>query len=324
MLRASGDSYCGLYALHAALHALDIRPQLDELIVAENLSGRIGSTAEDLVRVAQQHGASAEFRSDMTLSDLRCVSTPVVLHTAVAVSRSTFQHWVLFLGMDEDSIRIYDPPRGMYYATPAELLSYWDRHGVVIGQSNRFEVAGLWNPELVLAFALVVTLLVVVVKIPFLSRSSLGALIVSSALSALMWHVLVDYGFMRDRRGTAIVASRHMELTLPELESWQVDDLLHSQGVSVVDARTASDFKKAHLPGAVNVPITVTHGELRDALAKIPEVNRVVVYCQSPKCLWSDEIARQFAARGYGRVFIFRGGMEAWQEANTGIKRVIR
>ena len=46
-------------------------------------------------------------------------------------------------------------------------------------------------------------------------------------------------------------------------------------GATVVDVRSASEFKSEHIPGAVNVPVD----ELRERFGELPK-NGVIVYCK--------------------------------------------
>lgn len=315
----SAEPYCGLYSAHAALHALGIDADLDKMVVPENLSQASGSTALDLVHLVKKYGAAATIRSGLTVASLRAATCPIVLHTAMAVAETGFHHWVLFLGMDGDLIKIYDPPRGLYSVSGAELSSYWDGIGVVIERADNQSIVNelmsipLLNPELLFAVLLVLIAGGLLRRIAVsVINPACGILIVAS-ISAAVWHTTVDYGFLRNRDALTNIAARFDRRSIPIITSEQMRHARKRGDVSIVDARLPGAYNSSHIPDAINVPITVTHGELRDALRTIHAHNHVVVYCQSEHCMWSDAIARQFTARGYDRVSVFRAGMNAWE-----------
>jgi rhodanese-related sulfurtransferase len=78
--------------------------------------------------------------------------------------------------------------------------------------------------------------------------------------------------------------------------------------VVVVDVREAEDFKKGHVPGAINLPHDqweTCEGLRRDA------VN--VLYCYTQACHLAATAALEFAGKGYP-VMEMEGGFEAWKE----------
>jgi rhodanese-related sulfurtransferase/predicted double-glycine peptidase len=319
------DSYCGLYSLYAALHSIGIQGEdFNEMCVPKYLSSETeGSTGLDLVQLAEKYGAIGTFCTGMTLANLRASAFPIVLHTSVAVSEVGFHHWVLFLGADENGIKLYDPPRGMYTVSGAELLSFWDGAGVIV--QRRDDQAAIrarslipWvNLDLIFPVLLVLIAGGAIIRTPIVIRHPVCGILAVAFVSSLVWHATIDYGFIGNDDALANVASRLYSRRSPIVTMEEFCELAKRQDVAIVDARRPRDYKRAHVPGALNIPITATHGELRDALAAIPRYKHIVFYCQSEDCEWSDAIANQFAARGYHHRSIFRGGMNAWEIAQT-------
>jgi rhodanese-related sulfurtransferase len=140
---------------------------------------------------------------------------------------------------------------------------------------------------------------------------ALGLVVVSSTA---IWHAIVDYGFINDHYGRATVASRYEQYNIPLMDIASLNTMIGQADVSIIDARRSKDYVREHLPNAVSVPVSATQGQLREALAAIPKSNRVVVYCQSNRCVWSDAIAQQLAANGYDNVWVYRDGMNGWRQ----------
>jgi len=321
----ANEGYCGLYSLHAALNALGVRADFERMIDPSYLSGTYGgSTASDLVRLAENYGIAAVYRTRMTVADLYASQWPVILHTSTPVSPE-FHHWVLFLGMDSNNLlRIYDPPRDIYTLSSAELLSQWDGKGIVVGEVayHRRALSGFWlNLETMSAVLMIIIVGLVITCFNVIVRYAACSIAIVAVVSALCWHSIIDYGFFRNRYAIAIIASQYEEyeeVPFPNLTLAEVQEIINYPKVTIIDARQPQAYARSHLPGALNIPITVTHGALRDSLAAIPIDNQIIVYCESDLCNWADAIARQFSVRGYRHVFIFRGGMAAWQAGNAG------
>ena len=81
------------------------------------------------------------------------------------------------------------------------------------------------------------------------------------------------------------------------------------EDVVVVDVRFPSDFRKSHIPGAVNLPKGKWHepkGLSKDKLN--------ILYCYNQTCHLAAEAAVELIAQGY-RVAEMEGGFATW-EAN--------
>src|SRR3954453_957009 len=96
-----------------------------------------------------------------------------------------------------------------------------------------------------------------------------------------------------------------------ELSKWiksQEDNLI------VVDVREEEDYRKGHIPGAINVPRNKWNnpqGLSRD------KTN--VVYCYTQQCHLAANACLQFASAGYP-VMELDGGFETWKENELDIE----
>jgi rhodanese-related sulfurtransferase len=81
------------------------------------------------------------------------------------------------------------------------------------------------------------------------------------------------------------------------------------EDVVVVDVRFPTDFRKSHIPGAVNLPKGKWHEP--KGLAK-DKLN--ILYCYNQTCHMAAEAAVELLAQGY-RVVEMEGGFATW-EAN--------
>lgn len=93
-------------------------------------------------------------------------------------------------------------------------------------------------------------------------------------------------------------------LTEPEYLKWLIDS---RQPVVVVDLRSAPDFRRGHLPGAVSVPLA----ELDRRFAEIPTQPMVVLYCRCPL----EEAATAYSfleTKGYANHVVLQEGYDGW------------
>jgi rhodanese-related sulfurtransferase len=81
------------------------------------------------------------------------------------------------------------------------------------------------------------------------------------------------------------------------------------EGIVIVDVRFPTDFRKAHVPGAVNLP----KGKWQTA-AGLSKDKLNVLYCYNQTCHMAAEAALELIALGYP-VVEMEGGFATW-EAN--------
>jgi rhodanese-related sulfurtransferase len=78
--------------------------------------------------------------------------------------------------------------------------------------------------------------------------------------------------------------------------------------VVIIDVRGVKDFKKGHVPGAINLP-----QEKWGTLAGLRRDTVNIIYCYAQNCYMGAHAAMQFAAKGYS-VMEMDGGFESWKE----------
>jgi len=102
----------------------------------------------------------------------------------------------------------------------------------------------------------------------------------------------------------------------------QVKALFDAGDVYIIDARAAEAFDQGHIPGATNVPYDRLSEYYEDLTAIVPSDAKVVCYCWSPTCDFSDQLATELKIMGYTDVAVFTGGLEDWQKAGHPVEGV--
>lgn len=65
--------------------------------------------------------------------------------------------------------------------------------------------------------------------------------------------------------------------------------------VTVLDVRPSDEYRAAHIPGAVSMPVE----ELERRLSEIPTDRPVIAYCRGPFCVFAGEAVRVLRRHGY-------------------------
>lgn len=89
----------------------------------------------------------------------------------------------------------------------------------------------------------------------------------------------------------------------------ELKERLEKGGVLLLDVRPKEEYEKAHIPGAVSIPIA----ELEEKLSSLPANYDVVAYCRGPYCLMSAEAVEILKTKGIN-AFRFEKGVKEWEE----------
>jgi len=85
--------------------------------------------------------------------------------------------------------------------------------------------------------------------------------------------------------------------------------------IAIIDVRDAADYKKGHIPTAVNLPQTNWQ-----TLAGLRKDKLNVLYCYTVVCHLAAKAAVEFAGRGF-RVMEMDGGFKAWKENELPVEK---
>lgn len=74
----------------------------------------------------------------------------------------------------------------------------------------------------------------------------------------------------------------------------ELNERMEKGEVLLLDVRPKEEYDKAHIPGAVSLPVE----ELREKLSSLPSNCDVIAYCRGPYCLMSAEAVELLKAKG--------------------------
>jgi rhodanese-related sulfurtransferase len=96
----------------------------------------------------------------------------------------------------------------------------------------------------------------------------------------------------------------------PELISWSEAKAL--AGALWLDARSAQDFARGHVAGAISLPVSEWDERIEAVLTKWSPGQAVIVYCGGNDCLASEAVARRLREElGFTDVRVLAGGWRA-------------
>jgi rhodanese-related sulfurtransferase len=102
---------------------------------------------------------------------------------------------------------------------------------------------------------------------------------------------------------------------VPTLSLAQTYEIFQQGQARFIDARNPEEYAELHIPGAVNLSPWDLKERGDRPLAGIPTDRQLVVYCGQISCDAALMVAENLQARGFGRVAVFLGGFQAWDQA---------
>lgn len=84
-----------------------------------------------------------------------------------------------------------------------------------------------------------------------------------------------------------------------------------SKGYALVNVLGKEQFAKEHIPNSINIP----KGQEDEFEKRFTHDKEIIVYCASPDCDASPQVAKELQMRGFKRVLDFEDGMTGWKDA---------
>ena len=92
---------------------------------------------------------------------------------------------------------------------------------------------------------------------------------------------------------------------------------INGDDFQLVEVLPGDQYRKRHIPGAVNIPINLLDKEAKDRLN--PE-KTTVVYCSGYACQASTKAARKLQELGFTDVRDYKGGKRDWIMGGLGME----
>jgi len=82
---------------------------------------------------------------------------------------------------------------------------------------------------------------------------------------------------------------------LEPVSAEELQDRIKAGGVLVLDVRPEKEFRAAHIPGAVSIPIK----QLKRRLRELPRRREIIAYCRGPYCVYAKQAVSALSEKGY-------------------------
>ena len=91
-----------------------------------------------------------------------------------------------------------------------------------------------------------------------------------------------------------------------------------------IDARPGIFFERAHIVGALNIPLTVFDIMYMMELSEVDKKQEVVVYGRTISRCYDEQLAGKLVLRGHRNVVILKGGLAEWKRKGLPVKTQYR
>lgn len=150
----------------------------------------------------------------------------------------------------------------------------------------------------------------------------LGIIIGLSIVAAIGYNYLSDTPLplfeKYDAHKVELTASSQQDnqpvIQLNEIDADSLQALVESESAVLFDARKPEEFITGYIPKAINFPIAdfkEKYPLYRDLLA---DGKTIITYCVGIHCTDSTMLAKELFQKGHTDIFVFKGGVEEWQE----------
>jgi rhodanese-related sulfurtransferase len=259
----------------------------------------------------------------------------MILHFRSTSASRDFNHWVAFLGVENDRARIIDLPHRITTIPFAELLAKWNGTAIAISQKPiRDEILWTSYRYYIATVAMIIGFLILVKSFywspqkeafaapTFLQRCKLGAtqtavLLCVLFIAGILYHALSQVGFLKNPSAVAEVTRRYYSVDIPEIDIVEMERVVEEGTIPLFDTRFFRDFNRGTIGNAKSMPINSSLSERQAILGDTPKSQRIVVFCQSSGCGFADEVAQFLKFNGYENTVIYRGGYREWSQRNN-------
>jgi hypothetical protein len=188
-------------------------------------------------------------------------------------NNSEFNHWVAFLGIKGNHVRIMDTPHELAHLTMAELLALWDGVAIILSEKPVHNVM-LWQakPDYFWCVLLVIgcgifyktyfwnetlELSITTIRRKYWWKlfSQIVSLLVVCGFVAITYHVLSPIGFLNNPSAVAEVTRRYHAVDVPEIAISELQQIVEQKSAVIYDTRYRQDFIQGAVPGAVSLPV---------------------------------------------------------------------
>jgi rhodanese-related sulfurtransferase len=154
-----------------------------------------------------------------------------------------------------------------------------------------------------------------------------AAILIAAAIVVGLFRQTLPYGIRWNGRWPTSATSAEDAYKMmarpgdPAFVSLQdVIEIVREKTATLLDARSADEYKKGHLPSARSLPFYEMDEYRAKALNGLATSAPLVIYCEGVGCELSLFLSRELQALGYTNIRIFYGGYPEWSDAGLPVE----
>ena len=91
--------------------------------------------------------------------------------------------------------------------------------------------------------------------------------------------------------------------------------------IILIDVRSPQEFKKEHIPWAINIPYHEFSEKLPEFMQQISFSQETIIYRGGIECSDAQDTASLLKAKGYKDVKVYKGGWGEWTQKNMPLEK---
>lgn len=323
--------YCGIHAIYSAKIILSGDANLVDLYKPEYISSSKGSSINDLKKAAFDNGLYIKPIKNLSVEDLsRTLPNLTILHVKPDLQSKYYNHYVLFLGIQDGKAQIFNPPNRMSLVSFAEIEARWDGVGMIVSNEPIDWGNVLWPSRVryCLICAIIVGFVIAIrklrsaiVRIKITDRKLVGlhfiqiaGLITIFVLIGFVYHFSYPSGFLVYPEAVSSIQNAYAGSFIPKVTLGKMQPIVARNNTIIMNARLKNDYDAGHIVQAVNLPINCSMEEYTQIISSLPKNKQIVLYCQSAGCKFAEKMAIRLKDNGFRNLAIIKGGWVEWQK----------
>lgn len=131
------------------------------------------------------------------------------------------------------------------------------------------------------------------------------------------WHLFIALGLIVTL--LALDPLRRRSTGVQQVSAVQLPQLMNHQGAIVVDVGQPAEFKKGHIPNAINIPVN----QLKNDIGRLEKhrTKKTPIVLSSRSTQHSTRAATILRKHEFTHLYTLSGGLTSWEKENLPLER---
>ncbi len=293
----SNGPMCGVYSASRSITILGLDCKPSDYFSAKYVGDSKGSNPDEILAILRKYPVTAIPFSNLGRVDLIAVGTPVIVSVRKEEKGKAFDHWICVLARDSNLIGFDGSGNGVLMSW-SDFLRTWNGFGIVVAKDGEMPQVLLWLNRFAI---LCLTGMVSAVVWQTLRNSHLVIRHAGTVIGLIAISSIFSVGVSPDFWWGELIRPK----SDPSLQQANLNRLLEvstTKSRLLIDARSRKSFSYGTIPGALNIPVSVSRLNLLLIMENVPRDIPLTVFCQSSQCPYADMVANKLFTIGYNDV----------------------